>query len=112
MRRSYLELIKLASKPLFKKENNYFENNNYNFYDFNGKLRYSDKKNELTASWYLGQDHYLMQQNKTNINVEMQWGNKGAAFVWNHHISPKLSIKSTFNLTDYTTQLNLSYNFV
>jgi len=101
VRRSYLDALSYMAKPFLKDNNNYFEQNNYTFYDWNGKLRYQSGNNTLALTWYLGQDDFQMENKKNDIQSFSEWGNQGIALVWKHMISPMLNMKNSLDYSGY-----------
>jgi len=103
IRRSYLDVLSYMAKPFLKDDENYFEQNNYTFYDWNGKLRYRSGKNTLALTWYLGQDDFQMESKKNAITSFSQWGNQGMALSWKHLIKPSLSMKNNVDYSGYNS---------
>lgn len=101
IRRSYLDILGHMAKPFLKDDENYFEQNNYTFYDWNGKLKYRHGKSSLMLSWYLGQDDFLMNNKKNNIESNATWGNHGAALTWNYLFKPELSWSNIISYSGY-----------
>lgn len=103
-RRTQLELYKQAAMQVAPHTEGFLNNNNYAFYDHNGKVYYhTGNKDRLSLSWYTGGDD-LRYGNNTNLNVGIAWQNKGAALNWKH-TSDQCAANTTLGLTDY------SFNF-
>lgn len=92
--------------------------NNYYFFDFNGKLshKFSDK-DRIYLGVYTGQDHlkqhsysswteddYNYQQINVNSadEMDMDWGNTSASFRWNHIFGPRLFSNTTVFANRYS----------
>lgn len=109
LRYSYLELIKLMARPFVANDNSYFEENNISFYDFNGKIRYRSGAHEWRLSWYSGRDELIFKSLKKSIDSGINWGNRGAALVWQCTISPVLMLKQVFDFSGYRSCFNALY---
>ena len=101
VRRSYLDVQAYMAKPFLKDEENYFEQNNYAFYDLNGKLRYHSGNHTFALTWYLGQDDFRMVNQKNAIESFSKWGNQGAALSWKSVLKPSLSMKNSMDYSGY-----------
>ncbi len=76
LRRSYLEAIGAIVSPFLNDEQNYFKNNNYRFYDFNGKATYHvNQQTDLTLSWYTGKDNFTFTNRDMGYLASTRWGN-------------------------------------
>lgn len=107
IRRSYIDAIKYLAKPFLNEEENYFAKNDYNFYDFNGKIRYRSGRHTLSLAWYKGQDRFLFR-NK-GINSESKWGNEGASLLWQLYLSPSLVMKNSIGYTGYSSLFSADF---
>ncbi len=103
VRRSYLDVLSFMAKPFLKDDENYFEQNNYTFYDWNGKLRYHSGKNTLALTWYLGQDDFQMENNKNAIESFSKWGNQGMAISWKYMLNTSLNMKNSIDYSGYNS---------
>ena len=101
VRRSYLDVLSAMAKPFLKDDDNYFEQNNYTFYDWNGKVRYRSGKSLLALTWYIGQDDFQMESVKKDIKSFSKWGNKGAALSWRYMFTPLLNMKNSLDYSGY-----------
>ncbi|WP_439185193.1 TonB-dependent receptor [Carboxylicivirga taeanensis] len=101
IRRSYLDVLKYIAQPFLSEEDNYFEQNAYTFYDWNGKLRYHSGRNSLQLSWYMGQDDFQMDNAKNSLQSESKWGNQGASLVWKNSLQPHLLMENTLAYSAY-----------
>ncbi len=106
-RRSYLEAIQLLAKQFIKEENNYFTNNKFNFYDFNGKINFRSGVNNLSLSWYKGEDVVNYSNSEKEIEMNNNWGNEGASLVWNMLITPDFSMKNVISYSGYRSSLQI-----
>ncbi len=101
IRRSYLDVLKYMSRPFLSDEDNYFEQNAYTFYDWNGKVRYHSGNNTVQLSWYLGQDNFRMDNSKNDIQSHSKWGNSGVSLLWKRKIRPGLMMDNTIAYSSY-----------
>jgi len=78
-RRSYLNALGWCASFILSDSMNYFKNNNYAFYDFNGKmnLRISNKT-KLTLAWYSGKDDFSSNNPDVQYQAKTSWGNRSA----------------------------------
>ena len=102
LRRTTLELYKLAASPFIKKEENYFSNTMYSFYDLNGKVNYRLKKGLLSFTFYDGQDRFQFEDQRNNFKSAIQWGNNGAALSYGHQYNSKWYSEHTLTFNNYT----------
>ncbi|MEM8897562.1 MAG: TonB-dependent receptor [Bacteroidota bacterium] len=108
-RRTYIDLL---SRPLSKAASNGEASVGYFFYDLNGKINHiiSDK-DRLYLSFYLGDDRFSgtnkysdTEGNETyeeKFKIGLNWGNRLAAFRWNHLWSDRLFSNLTATYTRY-----------
>ncbi|MCU4157991.1 carboxypeptidase-like regulatory domain-containing protein [Carboxylicivirga sp. A043] len=101
IRRSYLDVLGYMASPFLEDENNYFKQNNYTFYDWNGKLHFKSGNDKLVLSWYLGYDDFKMTSKQHEIESNSEWGNKGISFLWNKLLSSNLSMENTISYSSY-----------
>ncbi len=99
LRRSYIEVLQLGANAIL--EENYFKNNNYFFYDFNGKIQYHSDKNQWQLTWYKGQDAFNVYNSQKSYTGESDWGNTGAALIWKQRINSQSRIKNSIDYTTY-----------
>ncbi|MCT4589827.1 MAG: TonB-dependent receptor [Carboxylicivirga sp.] len=100
-RRSYLDLLGYMARPLLDDEDNYFEQNNYTFYDWNGKLRYRSGNHQLALSWYTGRDNFKMESPKNDIQSHSKWGNTGLTLNWKLRLNPRFYMENLVTFTAY-----------
>ncbi|WP_282039676.1 TonB-dependent receptor [Saccharicrinis aurantiacus] len=110
IRRSYIELLKFATKPLLSDENNYFDNNNYYFFDFNGKVKYQTRKDKVQFTWYYGNDKFSMTNPSINFNGNSNWSNAGASLLWNRKLSDTSGFNTGFDYTSYYSYFSTTMN--
>ncbi len=108
-RRSYLEGIQWVSDQLLEDEYNYFTKNKFNFYDFNGKLHYATRQNNITLAWYLGGDHFNYTNRDNAILLKNNWGNKGLSLNWNHIFETGILMKNTLSYSNYFSSLSIDF---
>ncbi len=108
-RRSYLEVLQAMAKPFMSDERNYFENNKFNFYDFNGKIRYRNGASTVQLSWYKGQDLFKFSNNRNAVKLDNIWGNEGIALKWNYLIGSSLSMNNSVSYSSYKSSLNIDF---
>ncbi|TAJ15673.1 TonB-dependent receptor [Marinilabiliaceae bacterium JC017] len=109
IRRSYIDLLKYMVKPLVSDENNYFEKNNYNFYDFNGKLLYKTGKSRLALTWYVGEDIFNLHNEKNHLAADTRWGNQGAVFSWKLLLSSGFTMKNSIGYSGYQSKFAVDF---
>ena len=102
IRRSYLDLLGYMARPFLKDEDNYFEQNNYTFYDWNGKLQYRSDKHQLALTWYKGRDNFQMH-NTNDIQSHSNWGNTGLTLRWKFLLNPTLNMDNLVSYTSYNS---------
>ncbi|WP_430810099.1 MULTISPECIES: TonB-dependent receptor [unclassified Carboxylicivirga] len=108
LRRSYLDVLAGMTSLFVSDEQNYFKQNDYAFYDWNGKVSYSTANNRIQLSWYLGQDNFRMQAYNSTIKSQARWGNKGAALHWYKSLCPGLSMSNTLSYSSYGSEFGAS----
>ena len=106
-RRSYLEGIRFVAEQFIEDEENYFTSNKFNFYDFNGKLKYQGKQSSVTLAWYSGGDVFEFAQNRNKIALDNKWGNQGAVVLFKHLFGSRFSMNSSLAYSGYKSDLNL-----
>ncbi len=106
-RRSYVEGIQYVADKFLDEEQNYFTNNKFNFYDLNGKVRYSNHGNNFALSWYKGGDYFKYNHAENQIFLNNKWGNEGVSLVWNRLLNSQISINTTLSYSGYKSDLQL-----
>nr|WP_319401419.1 TonB-dependent receptor [uncultured Carboxylicivirga sp.] len=101
VRRSYLDILAYMAQPFLSDEENYFKNNTYSFYDWNGKLRYAEANSSITLSWYFGGDHFNMVNEKNHLTSFSKWGNKGTSLVWKYIMNLNISMSNVLSYSGY-----------
>ena len=59
-------------------------------------------------SGYFGRDVFLFKTDDLNFNFE--WGNAAATLRWNHTISPKLFVNTSFTFSDYLYNIKNTFD--
>lgn len=99
-RRTYVDIITNVINKMNEDNPDWNPIPNYNFLDLNGKINYDiDNKNRLFLSGYWGRDFFVFSND--NISFNFDWGNISSTARWNHIITPKLFLNSTFTFSDY-----------
>ncbi len=99
-RRTQLEIYKEAVIAIVPNSEGFVRTNSYNFFDFNGKVFYNNKKHDqLALSWYWGGDDMVYNGN-SDVKVGTKWQNKGTALTWKHTMS-NYSLKTVLGFTNY-----------
>ncbi|MDD4922368.1 MAG: TonB-dependent receptor [Bacteroidales bacterium] len=95
-RRSYLDALGWGASLFIPDSKNYFKQNKYIFYDFNGKVnaRLSDKT-KLSISWYSGKDQFSYDNTDLEYRAKTDWGNKSAVLQLRHVPNTSNTIKSS-----------------
>ena len=116
-RRSYIEGIQYVANLFMQDEQNYFTNNKFNFYDFNGKLKYKNNAITLILAWYKGGDIFKYNKTDSQIGINNNWGNEGISLQLKSMLKYNLSMQSSFSYSGYSSGLklgiidqNLSFN--
>lgn len=120
-RRSYLDALGWCTSLFLPDSKNYFSNNKYIFYDFNGKMnaRLSDKTT-LMFAWYSGKDVFSSNDPVVQYDAETHWGNQSAVLQLQHIPNVNNTFKSSiaynstysgFNGELIVNDLSLSSNF-
>ncbi|MCW3787070.1 TonB-dependent receptor [Plebeiibacterium sediminum] len=107
-RRSYIEGIQSIADLILQDDQNYFTNNKFNFYDFNGKVKYSSNCNNFVLSWYKGGDYFKYNRNENNISLNNTWGNEGVSLQWRKLITTNFSMNTSVSYSGYDSDLALS----
>jgi len=107
VRRSYLEALSLMSSAVLKDEDNYFKENSYNFYDFNGKIRYAANENSFFyLTWYIGNDHFGINNPSVGYTAQSQWGNGSIALAWDRTSQKGFRFNHLINYTASNSQFD------
>lgn len=101
-RRTYFDIfLPLAPQPEVKDVKLYF-------YDANLKIAHTfNEKNRLFISGYMGQDVFGTDN---DVYMRMNYGNKALSVKWNHIFSDKLSLNTSFILSDYRYNMGMQDN--
>jgi outer membrane receptor for ferrienterochelin and colicin len=110
-RRTYLDAL---YQPLMRAATyNPYAKQGYFFYDLNGKINYKPTKNDqILLTWYSGDDKFYNNvkpyeflydgvKYSNESRDELGWGNRLAAFRWNHRFNPKTTSSLIANYTRY-----------
>lgn len=93
VRRSLLELYEPVTSLFLEKEDDFFHNNSYYFYDFNGRLVFQPKATtSFSLNWYLGKDFFKMKSNETDYLTQTVFGNDALLLNWKQSISNNLKL--------------------
>ena len=80
-RRTYLDAL---ADP-FIPESSAAKGSGYYFMDLNGSVAYRiDDQNQISASFFLGQDRFKYVNRNSGLNVRIPWGNRIAQVEWSH----------------------------
>jgi len=108
-RRSYLELIQEGAKLFLQDADNYFLNNKFGFYDFNGKVVYKYTKGSLALAWYKGNDDFNFSQKSKDIKMGNAWGNEAVSLTWKQLLNQNTSLKNSFSYSGYNSTLLIDF---
>ncbi len=106
-RRSYIEGIQAVAGLFLDDRDNYFTTNTFNFYDFNGKVRYKDKGLNLALTWYKGGDIFSYQKEDSQINIANEWGNEGLCIQLKSMMGSNLLLNTDLSYSGYSSDLEL-----
>jgi len=101
-RRSYLGVTGWCVSPFIPEKSNYFLNNDYQFYDFNGKIQARlSNKTKLMLAWYDGKDDFNFSNTDMQYVAATNWGNRSAILQLTMLPDPSNSINTaiTYNST-------------
>ncbi|WP_430816828.1 TonB-dependent receptor [Carboxylicivirga sp. RSCT41] len=101
IRRSYLDMLGHMASPFINDGDNYFKQNNYTFYDWNGKLKFKSGNDKVVFSWYIGRDDFSMTSERNEVTSDSEWGNAGVSLAWNKLLSPDFSMENSVSYTSY-----------
>ena len=102
-RRTYADLFLKAFGP----QN--VRNSQLYFYDFNAKANYElGSRDRIFLSGYFGRDNFDFNNNdNSNRNFGIDWGNATATLRWNHQFRDKLFLNSSFIYSNYSNNILL-----
>ncbi len=99
-RRTYLDLLLLASKDSIKKSTVLY------FYDLNTKVNYQiDSRNRIFLSGYFGRDVLRFGSGSFGVN----WGNATATLRWNHLFSDRLFSNTSLIFSNYDNNIAIKF---
>jgi len=99
-RRTYLDLILLASPPPKNESTTLY------FYDLNAKVNYQiDSRNRLFISGYFGRDVLKFGDNSFGVD----WGNTTATMRWNHLFSDRLFSNTSLIYSNYDNKIAVKF---
>ena len=112
-RRTYADVLLNALQP-----NNSNTNGGYYFYDLNTKINYKiSNRDRIYLSGYFGDDIFNLDFNDENegsnqdvFNFGLGWGNKTAAFRWNHLFNDKLFSNTTLTYSRYSFDIDQGFS--
>lgn len=106
-RRSYLEALGWIASAFLPAQKNYFNNNQYFFEDFNGKIQYRlNDKTDLSLAWYTGQDKFHFTDDVLQYNAVTDWGNQSVLFRMDKRLNASLNFHSSIGFTSTHSGLN------
>jgi hypothetical protein len=80
-----------------------------NFYDVQAKYtQWIGKKDKLMLNMYAGHDRLQLHQNYNNN--QQQWGNKVASLTWNHLLSARAFVNTSFSVNHYDNMAGFRYS--
>ncbi len=92
-RRSMLELYGSISSMFLSDEEGFFDLSDYNFYDVSGRLIYQlNEKNNFALNWYLGSDHFGLDNPRIDYFATTDFGNKAVLASWNRWINSSIKL--------------------
>lgn len=95
-RRSYLNALGWCASSFLPDSINYFRNNNYDFYDLNGRINFRpSNKTKWTLAWYTGKDNFSSTNSDIQYQAKTSWGNKSAILQFHHQPNSLNSVKSS-----------------
>ncbi len=106
-RRSYIEGIQAVAGLFIDDKDNYFTANTFNFYDFNGKIKYKDAGLDLTLTWYKGGDVFSYEKAGNQIDIGNDWGNEGISLQLKSMINTSLLMNTNLSYSGYSSDLKL-----
>ncbi len=106
-RRSYIEGIQSVANLFIEDQENYFTSNKFNFYDFNGKVKYKGDNFSLKMSWYKGGDYFNYKKVDNQIYIDNSWGNEGISLQFKSMFNSNILMQSNFSYSGYSSDLNL-----
>lgn len=110
-RRTYADVLLNALQP-----SNSDASGGYYFYDLNAKLNYRiSNKDRIYLSGYFGDDIFGLNFNsgdgasQDEFDFGLGWGNKTAAFRWNHVFTDKLFSNTTLTYSRYAFDIDQGF---
>lgn len=99
-RRSMLELYGSISSMFLADEEGFFDLNDYNFYDVSGRLIYQpSEKSNFALNWYLGSDHFGLDNPRIDYFATTDFGNKAVLTSWNYWINSAIKLNVNVGIT-------------
>lgn len=99
-RRSLLEMYGSISSMFLADEEGFFDLNDYNFYDISGMIIYQpNERNNLSINWYVGDDHFGLDNPQIDYFATTDFGNKAVLTSWNMWITPSLKFNWNVGIT-------------
>lgn len=107
-RRTYVDLFTSILNKANENNPDWFYIPEYSFFDVNTKLNYDlSPKDRLFLSGYFGGDAFSFKSR--NVLFDLDWRNIAGTFRWNRTISPKLFANTSFTISDYAYNIDLSF---
>jgi hypothetical protein len=114
-RRTYADVLLNLFQPSSDASGGYY------FYDLNAKLNYKiSNKDRIYLSGYFGDDIFGLNfndgggvgglDNEDEFNFGLGWGNKTAAFRWNHVFNNKLFSNTTLTYSRYSFDIDQGFS--
>lgn len=108
-RRTYVDVITRIINKTKENDPDWTPLPDYNFFDLNAKFNYDlGDKDKLFLSGYWGKDYFTFKNESLNFNFN--WGNVSSTLRWNHIISPKLFVNTSFTFSDYVYKITTKFD--
>lgn len=108
-RRTYVDIFTASFNEANKDNEDWVQIPDYSFYDINLKANYDlGEKDRLFLSGYFGRDVFLY--NTDGINFNFEWGNIAGTLRWNHTVSSKLFVNTSFTFSDYVYNIKNKFD--
>jgi hypothetical protein len=108
-RRTYVDVITRIINKTKENDPEWTPLPDYNFFDLNAKFNYDlGDKDKLFLSGYWGKDYFTFKNESLNFNFN--WGNVSSTLRWNHIISPKLFVNTSFTFSDYVYKITTKFD--
>ncbi len=107
-RRSYLDGLQFIANQFISDEYNYFSKNHFNFYDFNGKIRFTTVNSNLSFTWYKGGDYCKYNNDDNGVYLDNKWGNEGLSLTWHYIFNTDFSMLNSLSYSKYFSNLKLN----